>query len=82
MSSTHAWPSRSLASLSSAAEPLVLASEVLGVDEQAEALVEGQLADLGTLLLFGPGRAERVEAQGLEFLDRRFVQHDAFLLQL
>src|SRR6185437_3114540 len=57
------------------AETLVLEREVLGVDQQAEALVERQLADLGALLLLGPRRTERVEAQRLEFLDGRFVQH-------
>jgi hypothetical protein len=67
--------------LEQSAEALVLSREMLGVDEQAEALVEGQLADLGALLLLGPRGGECVEAQRLEFLDGRFVQH-AFSPQL
>ena len=42
MSSTHAWLRRSFASRSARLQALVLAGEPLGVDEQAEALVEGE----------------------------------------
>ena len=56
-----------------AAEPLVLAIEPFGVDEQAEALVEGQTGGVGVSSLLGPGGGHGVELQGLELLDGRFL---------
>src|SRR5262249_34917938 len=56
----------------------VLAVDPLGVDEQAEALVEAERGNLGLRLLRRPGFRHRVKAEQLEFLDRRFVQHGAW----
>ena len=61
--------------LEGAGEALVLAGEPLGVDEQAEALVEGEARQLGVLLLLGPGVRHGVELEGLQLLEGRGGQH-------
>ena len=75
MASTHAWVSLSLASRRAAAQALVLAGEPLGVDEEAEALVEGQARQLGGVLLLGPRLGHGLELEGLELLDGGFAEH-------
>ena len=68
--------------LEQAAEPLVFAGEAFGVDEKAEALVEGQLVQLGILVLLRPCGGKSIEAQGAQFVESRFGEHRVFLLQL
>ena len=46
-----------------ACEPLVFAGKALGIDEQSEALVEGQLGQFTIFLLVAPCSREGVEAQ-------------------
>ncbi len=61
-------------------EPLVLAGEPLGVDEQAEALIEAVTARLGMLLLLGPGGGHGGELEGLQLLHCRRGEHTGALL--
>src|SRR5437867_13244450 len=58
-------------------EATVLAGEPFGLDQEAEALVEGDRGERGILLLREPGGGEGVEPQGLELLERRFGEHGA-----
>src|SRR5262245_10638024 len=61
--------------LQRAGEPLVFAGAPLGLDEQAEALVEGQGSEIRLALLVGPGGGHRAEFEGVELLERGGVQH-------
>jgi hypothetical protein len=54
--------------LEGASHALVVAGEPLGVDEQAETLVEGQARQLGVLVLLGPGVGHGVELEGLQLV--------------
>ena len=65
--------------LQGAGEALVLAGAPLGLDEEAEALVEGEGGEVGLLLLRGPGRGHGVELEGLEFLQRGGGEHRRLL---
>jgi len=56
-------------------EPAVIAGEVLGVDQQREALVEGELAHPRVLVLLLPREGHRPQPHGEQLLHRRFVQH-------
>jgi hypothetical protein len=47
----------------------------LAIDEQAETFIERQLADLRVLRLAGQGAGHAGEAQLVEFVDGRMVQH-------
>jgi hypothetical protein len=47
----------------------------LAVDQQPEALLERQLADLGALRLAGQGPGHARQAQLVESLDGRMIQH-------
>jgi hypothetical protein len=51
-----------------AGEALVLPGQPLGVDEQAEALVEGETRHLGVLLLLAPRVGHGVELEVLQLL--------------
>jgi len=62
-------------------ESLVLPAQPLRVDEHPEPLLEGQLLQLGVLLLLDPGGRQRIEPQQPELFHRRFRQH-MFSLQL
>ena len=62
-------------------QPLVLAREPLGVDEEPEAFVEGDGGERRVLLLRLPGGGEGVEAQGFEFLEGRVREHRRLLPQ-
>jgi hypothetical protein len=66
--------------LEGAREPLVLPREPLGVDEEAEALVEGEARHLRVLLLFAPRVGHRVELEVLQFVEGRSRQHRKRLL--
>lgn len=46
-----------------------LARQVLGIDDEAEALVEAQAGQVGALLLGQPRIGHGREAQGTQFLD-------------
>jgi hypothetical protein len=61
------------------AKAFVLAGMPLGLDEQAEALVEGEGGQVGLALLLGPGGGQGVELEGVEFLEGGGVQHAALL---
>ena len=76
MSSRHALDKLELGVAQCGGEPLGLAMQPLGVDEHPEALVERQACNVGLALLLIPGGSHRVESHGLEFLGRRFLQHD------
>jgi hypothetical protein len=56
-------------------EARVLPGAPLGLDEEAEALVEGEGGEIGLLLLRGPGRGHGVELEGLELFHCRGGQH-------
>ena len=53
----------------------VLPREPLGVDEQAEAFVEGERVVVGAALLFLPRGGHGIESQGGELLVGRGVEH-------
>ena len=53
----------------------VLPREPLGVDEHAEALVEGECVVIGATLLFLPGGGHGVQTQGRELVVGRGVEH-------
>jgi hypothetical protein len=53
----------------------VLAGDVFGVDEQAEPLVEGEGAEVGRGLLFGPGLGHGMQGERLELDPRGFGEH-------
>src|SRR6266508_602536 len=61
--------------LQRAAEPFVFARDPLGLDEQAQALVEGEGGGVGVLLLVGPRGGQRVELERVEFLERGRIEH-------
>jgi len=56
-------------------EPLVVAREVLGVDEHAEAAVEVEFLCCRVLLLLLPGVGHRAEAQRAELVDGWLIHH-------
>ncbi len=56
-------------------EASVLPGAPLGLDEQAEAFVEGEGSEISLLLLRGPGRGHGVELEGLQVLHRGSGQH-------
>lgn len=60
----------------------ILAMQRLGVDEEAEALVEAERADLRVLVLLEPGIGHAVEVHVLEFVGGRFVHHRVVLLRV
>ena len=51
--------------LQGAGDALVVAGQPLGVDEQAEALIEGQRGGGGVLLLVGPGLRHSRQLEGV-----------------
>jgi hypothetical protein len=53
----------------------VFAMKPLGVDNQPEALVEGQARDLRLRLLLSPGGHHALEPHRFELLRGRFCQH-------
>ena len=57
--------------LEGAGDALVVAGEPLGVDEEAEALVEGEARELGVLLLLAPRVGHGVELESLQLLHGR-----------
>src|SRR5437667_327675 len=61
--------------LQRAAESFVFARDPLGFDEQAQALVEGEGGGVGVLLLVNPRSGQRVELEGVEFLERGRIEH-------
>jgi hypothetical protein len=61
-------------------DALVVAGEPLGIDEQAEALVEAQARQRGVLLLLGPGVGHGVELEGLQLVQGRGGQHGGDVL--
>ena len=65
--------------LEGAGEALVLAGAPLGVDEQGEAFVEGEGAQVGVLLLLRPGRRHGGELEGLELFEGRGGEHRVLL---
>ena len=56
-------------------EAPVLPGAPLGLDEEAEAVVEGEGGEIGLLLLGGPGDRHGVELEGLEVFHRGSGQH-------
>src|SRR6266704_1036226 len=56
-------------------ECAVLFPQPLLVDEQAEALLEGKLAHVGVFQLSAEGIGHSVQFHGVQFLDRRLVEH-------
>ena len=56
-------------------EPLVLAGEPLGLDEEGEAFVEGEAGEISGVLLVGPGLGHGQELEGLELLDGGGGEH-------
>ena len=75
MASTHAWRELELGLLQGAGEALVLAGEPLGLDEEAEALVEGEGRHVGLVLLLGPRGGHGGELERVEFLERGRGEH-------
>ena len=75
MASMQAWRELELGLLQGAGEALVLPGAPLGLDEEAEAFVEGEGGEIGLLLLRGPGGRHGVELEGLEVLQRRGGEH-------
>ena len=61
--------------LQGAGQALVLAGVPLGLDEQREALVEGEGGHVGLLLLGGPGRGHGAELEGVELFEGGGVEH-------
>lgn len=61
--------------LQHAAQASVVARKPLGINEETEALVEGERGKVGLSLLCGPALRHRVKAQRLEFFNRRFIEH-------
>jgi hypothetical protein len=59
----------------SADQALALAGRPLGLDEEREALVKGETAHVGVLILFGPRLGHGVQAEGAELVDRGFAEH-------
>lgn len=62
-----------------ACSPAVLPRQKLGIDEQAEPLFEGELGDIGLLLLFEQLRGHGRESHGPEFLQGRFDEQGHLL---
>src|SRR2546430_11969734 len=58
-----------------AGEAFVLAGEPLGLDEEAEALVEGEGGHVGLVLLLRPRRRHGIELERVEFLERGRREH-------
>ena len=75
MASRQACGEFQLGLLEGAGDALVVAGEPLGVDEQAEALVEAEARQLGVLLLLGPGVGHGVELELLQLVQGRGGQH-------
>src|SRR2546428_8615695 len=65
--------------LEGAGQALVLPGAPLGLDEEREALVEGEGHHVGLLLLLGPGRRHGRELEGVELFDRGGVEHGLLL---
>src|SRR5262245_45695105 len=61
--------------LQSPGEALVLPGPPLGLDEQPEALVEGECRDVRLALLVVPGRGYGAELESVQLLERGGVQH-------
>lgn len=70
-----------LSVLEQPSESAIVASKVLGVDEEREAPVEGERAYLRIALLCLPRLGHRAESEGDEFLHRWFFQHVVSFLQ-
>jgi hypothetical protein len=64
-----------LASCRRAGEALVLPGAPLGLDEEPEALVEGEGGEVGLALLRVPGGGHGAELEGVQLLERGGVQH-------
>ena len=64
----HAWESLSLGLLQGPREAFVFAGDPLGLDEEPEALVEGQRRHVGLVLLFGPGGGHGGELERVELV--------------
>ncbi len=56
-------------------EALVLPGAPLGLDEEAEAFVEGEGGEIGLVLLRGPGRGHGVELESVELFHRGGGEH-------
>ena len=66
--------------LQGAGEALVLPDAPLGLDEQPEALVEGERSEVRLAVLVVPGRGHGAELEGVELLDGGGVKHGGVLL--
>jgi hypothetical protein len=56
-------------------QAFVLPGEPLGLDEQRQALVEGQAGHLGALVLVGPGLGHGVELESLQLVEGGGREH-------
>src|SRR5271165_6828181 len=63
----------------SAGEAFILAIEPLGIDQKTEAFVKAKAAGLWVSLLLDPRCSQCAEAQSVQLLHRRFIQHRSVL---
>ena len=67
--------------LQAALQATVVAVLGLAIDEEPEALLEGERRVVGPLALLGIGARHAAEAEGLELLERGVDEHGVLLLQ-